>query len=184
MSNTVLNILNFVIMREKTIDFSCYKPQKNGEIFSKNRNKNMTNDNKSIGGYVVNTFKSINNNPIKCYRHRVIWYFFNGAVPENMEIDHIDGNKDNNNLENLRIVTRKENCNNPITRDKMIKTVWYNEERNRKISQGNIGRIVTEEQKKKQSASMKGKNLGVKRPEHSELMKKAPRDEFGRFIKR
>lgn len=32
-----------------------------------------------------------------------------------MEIDHIDTNKDNNNLSNLRLVTRTENVNNPLT---------------------------------------------------------------------
>ena len=36
--------------------------------------------------------------------------------PKNLtEIDHIDGNPENNNAENLRWVTHKENCNNPIS---------------------------------------------------------------------
>ena len=188
MPNTVLNILNFIIMREELIDFSYYEPQKNGEIYSKFRKKLMTNKNKTRTkdgkGYIFNTYKHKDGTLHLHYRHRVIWYFFNGIVLENMEIDHIDGNKGNNSLENLRIVTRKENCNNPVTRDKMMKTVWHDEERNRKISQANVGKVVTEEQKIKQSIAMKGKYLGIKRPNHSELMKKAPRDKFGRFIKK
>lgn len=36
-------------------------------------------------------------------------------------IDHIDTNPSNNNVENLRWCTQKENCNNPITKIKMRK---------------------------------------------------------------
>lgn len=40
--------------------------------------------------------------------------------PDNLpEIDHIDGNALNNNLDNLRWVTRLENNNNPITLSKL-----------------------------------------------------------------
>lgn len=47
--------------------------------------------------------------------HRLIWETFNGEIPKGMQIDHIDGNPKNNNLNNLRCVTAKENCNNPNT---------------------------------------------------------------------
>lgn len=40
--------------------------------------------------------------------------YFEGA-----QIDHIDGNKLNNHPSNLRWVTIRENCNNPITRAKL-----------------------------------------------------------------
>lgn len=41
--------------------------------------------------------------------HRLIWLFFYGDIPNNMEINHIDGNKTNNSLVNLEVVTRSEN---------------------------------------------------------------------------
>ena len=46
------------------------------------------------------------------YVHRLVYEAFNGEIPEGMELDHIDRNKLNNNPDNLRVVTRVENCNN------------------------------------------------------------------------
>ena len=47
--------------------------------------------------------------------HRLIWETFVGEIPTGYEIDHIDTNKENNNLDNLRCVTPKENSNNKLT---------------------------------------------------------------------
>lgn len=41
--------------------------------------------------------------------HRVIWVWHNGAIPQGLEINHIDYNRGNNRIENLEIVTRSEN---------------------------------------------------------------------------
>ena len=46
--------------------------------------------------------------------HRLVANNFLGGV-NGMEIDHIDTDRKNNSLGNLRIVTRKENANNPRT---------------------------------------------------------------------
>ena len=50
----------------------------------------------------------------KCKIHRLVAEAFIGPV-EGYEIDHIDTNRTNNHVSNLRIVTRKENANNPLT---------------------------------------------------------------------
>ena len=47
--------------------------------------------------------------------HRLIWETFNGEIPEGYEIDHINTIRNDNRLENLRLVTHKENSNNPLT---------------------------------------------------------------------
>lgn len=47
--------------------------------------------------------------------HRIIYETFKGEIPDGMEIDHINTIKTDNRLENLRLVTHKENCNNPLT---------------------------------------------------------------------
>lgn len=40
--------------------------------------------------------------------HRLAWFLIHHAWP-NGEIDHIDGNRQNNRIDNLRVVSRKEN---------------------------------------------------------------------------
>lgn len=45
----------------------------------------------------------------------MIWEAFNGKIPEGYEIDHINTIRNDNRLENLRLFTHKENCNNPLT---------------------------------------------------------------------
>lgn len=46
------------------------------------------------------------------YVHRLMWQHFNGPIPSGMHIDHINGNKSDNRLENLRLVTPFENVQN------------------------------------------------------------------------
>ena len=46
------------------------------------------------------------------YVHRMVYEAFKGEIPEGMEIDHIDRNRCNNNPDNLRVVTKSENCKN------------------------------------------------------------------------
>lgn len=41
--------------------------------------------------------------------HRIIYLLHYGVDPGNLEVDHKDGNKENNNPENLRLATRSEN---------------------------------------------------------------------------
>ncbi|MBR2773930.1 MAG: HNH endonuclease [Selenomonadaceae bacterium] len=40
--------------------------------------------------------------------HRVVWEYHNGTIPKGYEIHHVDGDKANNQIENLQCVTRKE----------------------------------------------------------------------------
>ena len=46
--------------------------------------------------------------------HRLVWETFNEPIPEGYYIDHIDGNKSNNALSNLRLVTQSDNMKNAM----------------------------------------------------------------------
>ena len=61
---------------------------------------------------------------VKTYRvHRLVWSAFHGEIPEGYEINHIDEDKTNNRLDNLELVTRKENINWGTAIQRRSKTV-------------------------------------------------------------
>ena len=57
--------------------------------------------------------------------HRLVAETFLG-YQENKEVDHIDGNKLNNKVSNLRWITHERNCQNPLTKSRGCQSVWKN----------------------------------------------------------
>jgi len=51
----------------------------------------------------------INKKPLMKYVHRLVAEYWIGEIPKGYNINHIDGNKANNTLENLEIVTPSQN---------------------------------------------------------------------------
>ncbi len=75
--------------------------------------------------------------------HRWVWENHNGPIPENMDIHHVDGNKDNNEIDNLKILSRsdhrKEHWQDPNLREVCMKQLdaarpleWLKSEEGRK----------------------------------------------------
>lgn len=56
--------------------------------------------------------------------HNVVWEEHYGEIPQGMQIHHIDGNKTNNNIENLQLVTPLEH-KRLHSGCKLINGVWY-----------------------------------------------------------
>ena len=88
-------------------DYGCVRSLRSGKILKIQLKR----------GY---TYTSLTNQKTKHFSiHRLVWEAFNCTIPEGMQIDHIDGDKTNNKLSNLRVVTPKENSNNPVTLERV-----------------------------------------------------------------
>ena len=47
------------------------------------------------------------------YLHRLVYMAFFGEIPPHKEVDHIDGSRENNSVNNIRICNHRNNCQNP-----------------------------------------------------------------------
>lgn len=89
--------------------YTNYGASKNGDI--KNLKKgNIINKNKNNYGYLYFTIydKKLKKN-INFLQHRFIYEVFNGLIPKNLEVDHINEIKTDNRIKNLQLLTHKEN---------------------------------------------------------------------------
>jgi hypothetical protein len=77
---------------------------------------------KTKGREQANHYLVINIDGGQYYAHRVVWEAFMGEIPKGMEVDHINHDKQDNNLDNLRLVTPKQNKQNPRTLEKYRQT--------------------------------------------------------------
>ena len=53
--------------------------------------------------------------------HRLVWLVFNGKIPKGYVINHMDGNKRNNRLSNLEMITHAENIQHAYNLSKKAK---------------------------------------------------------------
>ena len=113
--------------------YTNFGANKYGQIFNKKTNRC------SIGilqpsGYMKITLSQIGSQ-IKTFRvHRFVYECIKGDIPEGMEINHIDSNKQNNCINNLELMTHSENLKHAhkakkyktkilITSDKPIESI-------------------------------------------------------------
>lgn len=125
-----------------------------------------------------------------CAVHRLVYETFVKEIPEGLEIDHINAIRDDNRLENLRVVTHKENANNPITRKRRSECSRgernpmfgrrHSEKAKEKLRLKQTGKRHSEESKRKISEAVAGEKnpmygkatYGFKGKHHSEEAKR------------
>ena len=94
--------------QEKLLELFDYK---DGDLYWKVRIRTSIDLSKPAGCIEKNGYRRIQIEG-KIYRaHRLVWKYHYGKDPKEF-IDHIDGNKTNNNIENLREATNQQNLFN------------------------------------------------------------------------
>ncbi len=88
---------------------SNYFKYENGEIFRFKYNKWSLITRSNNGKYKLIKF----NNTSISY-HRLLWSLLRGEIPNKYQLDHINGIKDDNRIDNLRLVSIRENQQNRV----------------------------------------------------------------------
>lgn len=105
---------------------SLDKPVRSGNRYNKNtgvavkKGKVLKQADTGLGYLQVCLRKNNKNHSL--YVHRIVWETFNGPIPEDMQVNHINEDKTDNRLENLNLMTPKENSNWGTRNERVLKT--------------------------------------------------------------
>lgn len=104
----------------KELEKTTYKKTKSeeGKTYYVTTNGDIFTETKRLKKNIINGYEYVSIDGKYKLVHRFMWSTFYGKIPKGMEIDHIDTDRLNNNINNLRLVTPKENRNNPTTIEK------------------------------------------------------------------
>lgn len=108
-------------------EFPNYKITKEGKIYSVVNNIFLKPSINTSGYYSLNLWK--NKKPYHVMIHQIMAVTFLNHKPngQNKVVDHIDCNKLNNNIENLQIITQRQNSNKDKDKPKSgYKGVYWN----------------------------------------------------------
>jgi hypothetical protein len=64
-----------------------------------------------IAGYLEQGYRRVELKGVKILAHQLVWLYHFGFIPE-LKIDHKNGKRADNRLENLQLVTVRQNCQN------------------------------------------------------------------------
>jgi len=104
-----LKIYNTIEFK-KLNNFDNYFIYEDGRVFSIKRNRFLALQEK----YGYNNIILVNNDNTRKYLlvHRIVYEAFKGPIPKELQVDHINGIRNDNRLINLRLLTNKENSHN------------------------------------------------------------------------
>lgn len=103
---------------------------------------------------------ALHNNGVKKYPvvARLVYETFVGDIPENMQVNHIDENPSNNFVENLNIMTPKQNSNWGTRNERVSKTQLNDPSKSKKVDQIDLatGEIIATYPSAKEAARQLG----------------------------
>lgn len=95
---------------EQAKGFSKYLISDTGLVYSLEKDKIISQYDNGCG-YMQVVLRSDEGKPKSMRVHRLVYLAHRGNIPRNLEVNHIDECKTNNNIENLELLTRAENNN-------------------------------------------------------------------------
>lgn len=105
---------------------------RDGYLFRKIATSNSVKVGDKAGFLMKDGYIGVSVNSVGYKLHRIIFMMHHGYFPK--EVDHIDNNKLNNKIENLRAVTRSQNNYNSkikINNSSGFKNVWWSKQINK-----------------------------------------------------
>jgi len=82
---------------------------KEGKLFNKTKRRYNALTGEEAGCLQNTGYRAISVKGKLYLSHRLVYIYHNGEIADDLHIDHIDRTRSNNNIENLRLVTRQEN---------------------------------------------------------------------------
>ena len=89
--------------------FSNYRVYRDGKIINVNNGNPMRVHDDGKNGYLKVKLTDDTGKRIHFWLSRLVYTAFYGNIPKGFEVDHIDGDRLNNCLDNLSMVTHKQN---------------------------------------------------------------------------
>lgn len=82
---------------------------KDGKLFWKVANSNRIKVGQEVGNKTLKGYREFKVYGKRFLTHRFIWEMHYGEIPDELQIDHINGIRDDNRIENLRLVNNAQN---------------------------------------------------------------------------
>ena len=95
-----------------SIDWNTLLEYREGELYWKASHDGRCPVGTRAGKPRPSGYRAVNYRGTRYREHRVVWEMFNEAVPDGLFVDHINRKRDDNRIENLRVVTKQENNRN------------------------------------------------------------------------